>query len=228
MIDEKPTETEALWAVVFDMDGLMFNTEDVYTLVGSELLRRRGKVFDKELKRAMMGLQARPSFEIMIARHQLPESPEELIAESNRIFLEIVHEHIAPMPGLFELLDQLETAGIPKAIATSTCRMLADACLTAFELGPRFRFVLVAEDISRGKPDPEIYLKAAERLGLPPSRMMVLEDSENGCRAAAAAGAFTVAVPAEHSRDHDFSQARFRAESLADPRIARALGLSRR
>lgn len=227
MIDcEKAFPAEPLRAVVFDMDGLMFNTEDVYTLVGSELLRRRGKVFDMELKRAMMGLPARPSFEIMIARHHLPETPEQLIAESNRIFLEIVHRHIAPMPGLFDLLDRIEAANIPKAIATSTCRELADACLGAFALRPRFRFVLTAEDITHGKPHPEIYLKAAVRLGLPPARLLVLEDSENGCRAAAAAGAFTVAVPGQHSRDHDFSTAAFRAESLADPRIVAALGLT--
>jgi HAD superfamily hydrolase (TIGR01509 family) len=212
--------------VVFDMDGLMFNTEDVYTLVGSELLRRRGHAFSRELKDAMMGLQPRPSFEMMIRWHGLGETWEELAAESNAIFLEMLPQHIAMLPGLAELLAALEAAGLPKAIATSSGRQLTVACLGAFGLAPRFQFVLTAEDITRGKPDPQIYLTAAARLGVTPAEMLVLEDSQNGCRAAAAAGALTVAVPGLHSRDHDFSVAALVADDLADPRIYRLLGLA--
>ena len=80
--------------------------------------------------------------------------------------------------------------------------------LTQLNLKHRFRFILTADDIQRGKPDPEVYLLAAERLGIAPSQMMVLEDSANGCRAAVAAGAFTVAVPNRHTRDHIFAGAR--------------------
>jgi beta-phosphoglucomutase-like phosphatase (HAD superfamily) len=85
--------------------------------------------------------------------------------------------------------------------------------------------MLTAEDVSRGKPHPEIYLTAARRLDVPPQRMLVLEDSENGCRAAAAAGAFAVAVPGDHSRQHDFTSAALVVDSLADPRLYAALGL---
>ena len=216
---------KSLRAVVFDMDGLMFNTEDVYTQVGSELLRRRGKVFDLDLKKAMMGLQPRPSFEKMIAVHSLCETADELIVESNALFLDILSANIEVMPGLLSLLNAIEQAGIPKAIATSTCRELTEACLAVFKLAPRFRFLLTAEDIARGKPHPDIYLTAAARLGIEPSAVMVLEDSENGCRAAAAAGAFCVAVPGEHSRSHDFSSAAIVADTLADPQIYAALGI---
>ena len=119
------------------------------------------------------------------------------------------------------------TAGIPKAIATSSGRRLTEACLAPFQLAPRFRFILTSEDITRGKPDPEIYLLAARRFGVPPAEMLVLEDSQNGCRAAAAAGAFTVAVPGEHSRRQDFSVANLVIESLADRRLYEVLGISR-
>jgi pseudouridine 5'-phosphatase len=96
--------------------------------------------------------------------------------------------------------------------------------LGRFDFEPRFRFVLTSEDVRQGKPHPEIYLTAARRLGAEPARLMVLEDSENGCRAAVAAGAWAIAVPGEHSRDHDFRGARLVADSLADPRIYAALG----
>ena len=97
--------------------------------------------------------------------------------------------------------------------------------LGKFQLQPRFQFVLTCDDVRHGKPDPEIYRLAAERLGIRPERMLVLEDSQNGCRAAVAAGAVAVAVPGGHSRRHDFTGARLIAESLADPRLYELLQL---
>ena len=204
----------------------MFNTEDVYTAVGTELLRRRGLVFTAELKNAMMGQRPQPSFELMIRRFQLAETWQQLAAESDQLFLSLLDARLAPMPGLCDLLDALERAQLPKAIATSSNRALVGACLAPFSLQPRFQFILTAEDIVHGKPHPEIYLTAARRFGVVPAEMMVLEDSQNGCLAAAAAGAFTVAVPAEHSQEHDFSSASLIADSLADPRLLAALGLA--
>ncbi len=212
-------------AVTFDMDGLMFNSEDVYTLAGSELLSRRGCQFTPELKDEMMGLPPQKTFEVMINWHALSEPWHVIAAESNQIFLGLLEQHLATMPGLLELLDALEHAKIPKAIATSSSRRLADACLGPFQLAPRFSFILTSEDITHGKPNPEIYLLAARRFGVPPGEMLVLEDSQNGCRAAAAAGAFTVAVPGEHSRRQDFSSANLIIESLKDARLYRTLEL---
>jgi HAD superfamily hydrolase (TIGR01509 family) len=212
-------------AVVFDMDGLMFNTEDIYTLAGDELLGRRGKRFTPELKRAMMGLPPQPAFEVMIAHCGLSETWEELVPESNEVFRSLLPGRLVTMPGLTALLDALEGAGVPKAVATSSGRALTTACLGPFDLERRFRFVLTAEDITRGKPDPEVYLLAARRLGVAPSEMAVLEDSQYGVRAAASAGAMVIAVPGEHSRDHDFSAARLVVDTLSDPRLYEALGL---
>ena len=149
-----------------------------------------------------------------------------MAAESNRLFLDLLDDRLAMMPGLKELLDALERAGIPKAIGTSSSRELVAACLRPFDLERRFQFVLAAEDISRSKPDPEIYLTAARRFAVPPAEMLVLEDSQNGCLAAAAAGTFVVAVPSDHSRDHDFSMASLVADSLADPRLYLTLGIA--
>jgi len=212
-------------AVVFDMDGLMFNTEDVFTAVGTEMLRRRGRAFTAELKDKMMGLQPRPAFEAMIDHCRLDDAWQDMAVESNRLFLEMLPDYLAPMPGLFDLLDALERAEIPKAIGTSSGHELVAACLKPFEMEGRFRFILAAEDIVNGKPHPEIYLTAARRFDIRPSEMLVLEDSAKGCQAAAAAGAYAVAVPGEHSRRHDFSAATLVVESLADPRLHEAIGL---
>jgi HAD superfamily hydrolase (TIGR01509 family) len=170
-------------------------------------------------------MQPQPSFEIMIQHYNLPDTWQELAAETSGLFVRFLNGRPRVMPGLMELLDALERAGIPKAIGTSSCRELVTACLDPLDLEQRFQFVLTAEDISQGKPHPEIYLTAAKRFGVSPSEMLVLEDSENGCRAAAAARAFVVAVPGEHSRDHDFSMASLVADSLADPRLYLTLGM---
>ncbi len=215
-----------LRAVAFDMDGLMFNSEDVYTEVGHELLRRRGRAFTKELKDAMMGLTPRHAFEVMIESCSLDDTAEALIPESEEIFISLLEDHLAPMPGLLDLLASLEKAEIPKAVVTSTSRRLTVAVLSSFDLSERFDFILTSEDITHGKPDPEVYRLAAERFGLPAGEMLVLEDSHFGSRAAAGAGAFAVAIPNHHTVDHDFSMARFVAKSLEDRRIYEVLGLT--
>jgi HAD superfamily hydrolase (TIGR01509 family) len=129
------------------------------------------------------------------------------------------------MPGLMELLDALERAGLPKAIATSSVPKLVDACLRPYNLEPRFRFILTSEDITHGKPHPDIYLLAASRFGIDPREMLVLEDSRNGCMAASAAGAYTVAAPGVHGEGLDYSMADMVIASLEEPKLYEVLGL---
>ncbi len=214
-----------LQAVVFDLDGLMFNTEDLYDEVCELLLQRRGRRFSADLKRRMMGLPGLASLQAMIDHHGLNDTAHRLQGESDDIFARVLPGRVAPMPGLLELLDALELAGVPKAIATSSHRPFTTTVLGQFGFEPRFQFLLTSEDVTLGKPHPEVYQRAAARLGLAPSRILVLEDSENGCKAAVAAGAWTVAVPGQHSRGYDFSGVRLIADSLADPRIYQALGI---
>jgi HAD superfamily hydrolase (TIGR01509 family) len=212
-------------AVVFDLDGLMFNTEELYDEVGDMLLQRRGHRFSARLKRRMMGRPGRVALQIMIDDHGLDTTVEQLQVESDEIFVDILPTRLAPMPGLIDLLDALEAAAIPKAIATSSGRAFTETVLAKFDFQPRFEFLLTAEDVVQGKPAPEIYQTAAERFGLPPAQLLVLEDSENGCRAGVAAGAATVAVPGPDNRHHDFDGVTLVADSLADRRIYRLLDL---
>jgi len=212
-------------AVIFDMDGLMFNTEDLYFQVGAELMRRRGREYTRELNDAVMGCTPQACFEAMIRWHRLDERWQSMAAESEELFLSLLDGVLAPMPGLLELLNALDTAGVPKAICTGSSRRVLDAVLSRFCMAPQFQFTLAAEDITHGKPHPEIYLKAAARLGLPPEEILVLEDSQAGCRAAADAGAIVVAVPGEYSSSQDFSAATLVIPSLTDPRLYEILGL---
>jgi HAD superfamily hydrolase (TIGR01509 family) len=219
------SDSRTLRAVVFDLDGLMFNTEELYQFVGGELLAGHGKTFEPELLDKMMGRQPRIALQIMIDWHDLQTTPAELAAQAAGIFGKILDERLECMPGLVELLDSLEAHRIPKAIATSSPREFVTNVLGRFEFEPRFEFILAAEDVVEGKPHPEVYLKAAQQFGIPPAQMLVLEDSENGCKAAVAAGAFAVAVPGGHSCRHDFTGVTMQVNTLADPRIYEALGI---
>jgi HAD superfamily hydrolase (TIGR01509 family) len=212
-------EKKQIRSVVFDLDGLMFNTEDLYLQVGAEVLRRRGKSFTPELVDAMMGLRPPQAIGLMIDWHGLEATVEEIETESWKIFAPLLDNDLEPMFGLMELLERLETANIPKAVATSSGRLFVDEVLGRFELLERFQFILTGEDVQHGKPNPEIYLLAADRFGLSTEELLVLEDSQTGTAAGVASGAVVVAVPGKHSRHHNFTGAAFIAENLKDPRI---------
>jgi pseudouridine 5'-phosphatase len=212
--------------VAFDLDGLLVNTEELYQHVGAELLARRGRTFEPDLLDRMMGRPQQVSLQIMIDWHGLTDTIETLAGETREIFVDLLDTRLAPMPGAALLLEQMVQRGLPRGVATSSGPDFAHDVLSRVGLRDRFGFVLTSADVTHGKPHPEIYERAAERLGVAPAEMLVLEDSENGCRAAVASGAVVVAVPGGHSRRHDFTGARFVADSLADPRIARLLAIA--
>jgi HAD superfamily hydrolase (TIGR01509 family) len=219
-------EPPDLRAVVFDLDGILANTEDLYEQAGETVLGRRGKIYDAALRERIMGRPVVDAIRIMIECHSLPDTVDELMCECGEVLQKLIATSLAPMPGVNQLIGDLTAASIPFAVATSATREYADNVLTRLNLKHRFRFILTAEDIRHGKPAPDIYLLAAARLQLAPAQTMVLEDSANGCRAANTAGAFTIAVPNRHTRNHDFGGARFIADTLTDGRIRRLLKLA--
>ena len=206
-------------AVAFDMDGLLINTEELYFDVFEELMQRRGQHYTHELRRSMMGLPSPRAFEVLIAQARLTESIDELEQECEEIFSGVLPDRLALMPGVLDLLDRIERSGLPHCVATSSKRSFADDCLAAVGVLERFDFIITAAEVARGKPSPDIYLAAAQRMGVAPDCMLVLEDSQNGARAGIAAGACTIAVPGDHSRDHDFTGAYRVVSSLSEPAI---------
>ena len=206
-------------AVAFDMDGLMFDTEDTYAKAASALLARRGRVYTKELFDAVLGRPARFTFELFKEVFGFPETWQELQKESEDLFLKFLDDGFSAMSGLYELMNHLEQRHIPKGICTSSAIRVVSEVLHRKDMMGRFDFVLTAEDITQSKPNPEIYLKAAANFGIFPSEMLVLEDSTAGCQAAHQAGAFGVAVRAKHNVHCSFTEAKRIATSLDDPII---------
>lgn len=206
-------------AVAFDMDGLMVNTEELYSEVGSILLGRRGRKFTPALKSRIMGLPGSLAFQVIIDHESLTDSIEVLAEESAEIFEGILPSKLQLLPGVEALLDKLAELELPRCVATSSTRHFAEQVLGLVRLRDRFSFVVTAEDVTHGKPAPDIYLLAAKKMGIPIEQTLVLEDSHHGSRAGVRSGACTIAVPGDHSRDHDFTGVSLTADTLCDPRI---------
>jgi HAD superfamily hydrolase (TIGR01509 family) len=208
-----------LRAVVFDLDGLMFDTEALFYRVAAEMLAARGKAFTPEIMGAMIGRRAAEAIHAFKTLAGLDEPPEELLAETRARFAAEVDGAVHPTPGLFALLDHLQAQDLPRAVATSSRLSYAERLLSGHGLRDRFAFVLAAEDVERGKPDPEIYVKAAARFGVPPDSVLVLEDSPAGLAAARGAGTFAVGVPHEHSPAENLGDAHLIVDRLDDPKL---------
>lgn len=209
----------SLRAVVFDMDGLMFNTEDLYDLVGQAMLERRGHQFDLDLKLRMMGRTANAAFEIMRQACNLSESIDELKRENDELFMRLLETKLEKLPGLDNLMHWIAGRFLPLGLATSSRRFLAEYKLERYQLTTKFRAIVTGDEVRHGKPDPEIYFLVANRLCVEPTEMLVFEDSVVGSTAAAASGAFTVAVPGKHGTSQDYSHVNLVVERLDSPTI---------
>jgi HAD superfamily hydrolase (TIGR01509 family) len=212
-------------AVAFDLDGLMVNTEELYHEVGDTMLQRRGKRVTPELLSTMMGRKNVDALQVMIDWHQLEDTVDQLLIENDEILYQLVEERLEALPGVMALLDRLESKQIPKAITTSGRAHYVEKVLSQLGIGDRFAFRITAEDVSDGKPHPEIYLTAAKRFGIDNSKMAVLEDSDLGCQAGVAAGSVVIAVPSAMNETLPFAGAAVRVANLADSAVFEILGI---
>lgn len=182
-------------AVVFDMDGLLVDTETVFRDVMVEVSRRRGVHLPLEVFLRMVGLQNAASRLVALDHFGADFDYDGWMGES----WELVHARtevgVAIKAGVVELLDELQAAGIPRAVATSSGHATVQRQLGRNGLLSRFQAVIAAGDYAKGKPSPDPFLVAAQRLGVEPADCLALEDSHNGVRAAHAAGMMTIMVP---------------------------------
>jgi HAD superfamily hydrolase (TIGR01509 family) len=181
--------------VVFDMDGLLVDTEVLIRDLMVELAEARGASFPQPVFQQMVGLTNEASDAIARA-HFGPDFPLEALYADVSVRVRAACEMgVALKAGVIELLDHLDAAAVPRAIATSSSHAAVERTLGPSGILPRFHAVVAAGDYPRGKPNPDPFLTAAARLTLAPEHCLALEDSHNGVRAAHAAGMMTVMVP---------------------------------
>ena len=181
-------------AVIFDMDGLMLDSERAIIGCLAEAARERGHDLPELLWLSMVGHSE------AVCRHLLDEAVgeaerERILQRSHVLYDDVVAAGVPHRPGIIEMLDVLQARGIPRAVATSTRRPLALKKLEAAGLLPRFDAICTSSDVAHPKPAPDVYLLAARSLGVDPARCLVLEDSPTGVRAALAAGMYPIQIP---------------------------------
>ena len=184
--------------VIYDMDGLLLDTERFYTEVTQRIVGRYGKTFDWTVKSNMVGRPAIESARYLVATLELPIAAEDYLREREGMLEELMPT-AEPMPGAVALTRALAARGVPQAVATSTGRRLFDLKTERHRawFDEVFAAIVLGDDprIARGKPAPDIFLLAARELDAEPGSCVVLEDAPSGVAAARAAGMRVVAVP---------------------------------
>ena len=181
-------------AVVFDLDGVIVDSEHVWDEVRQQLAEERGGRWHDRASRDMMGMSSREWSRYMHDVIGLHEPPEEINAEVVRRLKAVYRERLPLIPGAVQAVERL-AARWPLGLASSSNREVIDLVLEAAGLAGSFSATVSSEEVPRGKPAPDVYLEAARRLGVEPDRCAAVEDSENGIRSAKAAGMRTITIP---------------------------------
>jgi HAD superfamily hydrolase (TIGR01509 family) len=202
-------------AVVFDLDGLLLDTEQVWDEVREALTRERGGRWHERAQADMMGMSSTEWSRYMHDELGLSEPPDEL----NRLVVERMQERYrAELPLVDGAVEAVRRIGArwPLGLASSSNRELIDLALELMGLADMFRATVSSEEVERGKPAPDVYLEAAGRLGVRPETVVAIEDSANGIRSAKAAGMGVIAIPNPHFPPPDdvLAQAELVLESL--------------
>ena len=203
-------------AVLFDMDGLLVDTEPVWTVAEEELAAELGGTFTPELKAAIVGTRLEVAVPTILRWYGGATDDETVARTSDWLLTRMVALFAARpvvLPGVEDLLAALAVAGVPTALVSSSYRVLVDAVLS-HGIGP-FDVTLAGDEVTHGKPDPEPYLTAADRLGVDPAWCVVLEDSPSGVASGEAAGCAVVAVPGVPGVRFDAAPRRLVLPSLA-------------
>ena len=199
------------------MDGVLADSEPLYHLSLNQVLQAHGHSLTDEDNRIILGTTVDFTWQTLKDRFRLDGEIEDWIGVYDEVLLKNLKENVEPSPGLYDLLDTLDARGLAFGLASSSQANWVEVILTILGVKERFKVVMSGDMVTNGKPAPEIYLTAAGKLSVDPSRCLVFEDSPHGIQAGKAAGMTVVAVLTDLTRDLDLS--------LADRRIESSVGL---
>jgi HAD superfamily hydrolase (TIGR01509 family) len=184
----------SITAVVFDLDGVLIQSEEVWDEVREAFVRERGGRYDAEVQRAMMGMSSTEWSRYLHEAAGVADRPEEINAEVVRRMLASYEAHLPLIDGAVDAVRRLADE-FTLAVASSSNRPLIDAVLDVAAIADAFAATVSSEEVARGKPAPDVYLEAARRLGVEPTQCTAVEDSHGGIRSAKAAGMRVIAIP---------------------------------
>lgn len=185
--------------VIFDLDGTLIDSMGLWHQIDIDYLGQKGIPMPDNLQQMIEGMSFRETAVFFKDYFKLPETVEDIMDVWNVMSFEMYTTKVTLKPGVIEILEHIKKLGIKMAIATSNSAHLANAVLKAMGIDKYFYTVVTGCDVSKGKPDPEVYIKAAEKLGVSPCKCFVFEDIPNGILAGKNAGMTTCAIEDEYS-----------------------------
>lgn len=206
--------------VIFDMDGVIIDSEPVFQFLNKEIFKQLGIEVDDRFQLEFTGVTKWRKWELLKERYSLPHSVNELIEIQNRIFSQANWDYKNLLfPGVTPLLKKLQSVNQPTALASSSDRLVVNKVLNQCGLRDYFKKTITGDEVVNGKPDPEIFLTAAKKLELPPEDCIVIEDSFNGLLAAKKANMYGIGIRNPHF-DVDLSIADNIVDSFKEIEIA--------
>ena len=206
-------------ALIFDMDGLLVDSEDLAAGALAQFLQNHGVVMVEGTMEQTLGRRLPEAIEIVAEYYELPGDRAQLTAEYEQLRLEAIRGRVNPMEGAAEILAWGREVGLRIALATSSLRTHAMESLAHTGLLGMFDAEVTGELVTKGKPDPQMFLRAAEELDVPPANAVVLEDAPAGLQAASAAGMRSIWVPNQRTQSLDpKTTVTYRASSLITAR----------
>lgn len=195
--------------IIFDMDGVIINSEPIHQKIELQMMADRGVTIDDAEFKQFVGMAGYDMWQILKDRYSLPETVDDLRAEKRERLVEFLDtlDDSVLVPGAVDCIRSFREAGTNLAVASSSGRWYVERILEHFELDRFFRVVVTGWDVRQSKPAPDIFLLAAEKLGAEPKSCIVIEDSENGVNAAIAAGMRVVGYQNPDSILQDLSKA---------------------
>jgi HAD superfamily hydrolase (TIGR01509 family) len=203
-----------LRAVIFDMDGVIVDSEPAHVKSERQLFAPYGISLSDEELQSYMGRSSWFLLEDIIRKYGIDAKAERLYPEHKKNLLQLYREEVEPIPGALELIGDLKNRGVDLALASSSDRDLVLSIVEKFQLTSTFCVLVSGDEVQRVKPHPDIFLKALERLGRSPRESIVIEDSQAGVQASNSAGIICVGFRSPHSQTQDLSEASMVVDDL--------------
>jgi len=203
-------------AVIFDMDGVLADSEPLYLQGINEVLKEFGLAITEEDHNELLGAAVGPTWDFIFEKYSPPASYDECVARYDRTMVRLLSRPREPLPGVRDLLSELKRRGAPCALASSSWPNWVKALLESTGLDGCFDIAVSSTAVENGKPAPDIFLYTAKMLRVEPSQCVVLEDSRAGVLAAKAAGMYTIQVRAASTALPPLPEANLVLERLSD------------
>lgn len=198
------------------MDGVLIDSEPMHLRSYQEILSGHGIAYSEEDNREFLGRKDIVILDILKQRHNLERSADDLLAEKEAILARLLRNDSVPRPGLISVLEEAHSHAVPMAVASSATLPTIELVVDTLGIRSYFQALTSGDEVTHGKPAPDVYLLAARRLGVDPLLCVAIEDTAAGIAAAKAAGMYCVAIPCEATRHQDHGEADLHLESLEE------------